>query len=74
MHGNVEEWCFDVYQPNVYAHTTSDPTVTSGSEYRVIRGGAWLNAAQYTRSARRNLLPHYPNVRYNLSIGFRVAR
>ena len=43
MHGNVREWCFDVFDETAYgsrAGTTSDPTVTSGSKYRVLRGGS----------------------------------
>ena len=60
MHGNVYEWCFDVYDESVYgkrsgttSDPTSDPTVTSGSEDRVLRGGSWNYFAWYTRSAYR---------------------
>ena len=73
MHGNVFEWCFDVYDRTVYGQrsgTTSDPTVTSGSESRVLRGGAWNNSTGYTRSASRSSLT--PVFRYS-DFGFRVV-
>jgi len=42
MSGNVLEWCEDVYDEKAYnKHATNNPLVTSGSEYRVIRGGGW---------------------------------
>ena len=56
MHGNVFEWCLDVYDESVYGSrsgTTSDPSVTSGSEYRVLRGGSWNLVAGNPRSAIR---------------------
>ena len=46
MHGNVYEWCEDVYDMKAYASrsgTTIDPKVTSGSENRVLRGGSWAD-------------------------------
>ncbi|MBC7817246.1 MAG: formylglycine-generating enzyme family protein, partial [Planctomycetaceae bacterium] len=59
MHGNVEEWCDDVYDASVYAKrsgTTIDPKVTSNShdsDVRVRRGGYWANFSYDTRSAHR---------------------
>jgi formylglycine-generating enzyme required for sulfatase activity len=74
MHGNVYEWCFDVYDESAYGKrsgTTSDPVSTSGSEYRVLRGGSWDYYAMYSRSAFR--FWNSPVVR-NYYFGFRVVR
>ncbi len=73
MHGNVFEWFFDVYDESVYGKrsgTTSDPTVTSGSEYRVLRGGSWNDLAGGPRTAVRDRLT--PDFRVN-ALGFRVV-
>ncbi|MEK6257167.1 MAG: bifunctional serine/threonine-protein kinase/formylglycine-generating enzyme family protein [Planctomycetota bacterium] len=73
MHGNVWEWCEDVYDAKVYAdraETTIDPLVKNGSEYRVLRGGSWDNSSEDARSAGRN--SGTPEGRSNVS-GFRVV-
>ena len=74
MHGNVHEWCFDVYDEAAFGKrsgTTPDPSVTSGSEDRVMRGGSWHSDARYTRSALR-----YRNSPENRDyyVGFRMVR
>ena len=56
MHGNVFEWCFDMYDESAYksrSGTTVDPLTTTGSEYRVLRGGNWLFPADFARSTFR---------------------
>ncbi len=73
MHGNVWEWCDDVFDAEAYSKrsgTTPDPRVTSGSEDRVLRGGCWLNYAGDTRSADR--LRFTPGNR-DSDYGFRVV-
>ena len=74
MSGQVWEWCDDVYDSAVYASrkgTTKDPRVTSGSEYRVLRGGSWDFDARSARSAVRLwFTPVYRDVNF----GFRVVR
>ncbi|MBM3971743.1 MAG: hypothetical protein FJ302_18060 [Planctomycetes bacterium] len=44
MHGNVFEWCNDVYDSSAYEESdvASDPFTTRGSDYRVLRGGSWF--------------------------------
>jgi formylglycine-generating enzyme required for sulfatase activity len=74
MSGQVWEWCDDVYDSAVYASrkgTTKDPRVTSGSEYRVLRGGSWGINARNARSAYR--FRFAPDNRYSY-VGFRVVR
>ena len=75
MHGNVLEWCGDVYDEKAYAGrtgTTDDPSVdTSTEDRRVLRGGSWYYVARNTRSAGRSW--NAPVDRYYDS-GFRVVR
>lgn len=72
MHGNVGEWCQDVWHAN-YSGAPDDGTAWSrGDAYeeRVIRGGSWVEELSACRStARRGWLGgvHLP------FIGFRVA-
>ena len=55
MHGNVYEWCEDVYAPYPSENGLSvDPKSQSGfSDTRVIRGGCWNHPAKSCRSAFR---------------------
>ncbi len=54
MHGNVAEWCQDVYTPDYYK-TSPDRNPRGpeeGKEY-VLRGGSWKSTADAVRSAYR---------------------
>lgn len=72
MHGNVAEWCQDLYSQNYYGQSPSaDPTgPTTGSD-RVWRGGGWNEIAQVLRSADRSR--YAPDYRTNY-LGFRLVR
>jgi formylglycine-generating enzyme required for sulfatase activity len=57
VHGNVQEWCEDVYDAAFYSRPEAggpDPVSTSGSGGRVHRGGGWLNMALDCRAACRD--------------------
>jgi eukaryotic-like serine/threonine-protein kinase len=72
MHGNVWEWCEDVYHDNYNGAPTDGSAWLSGgdSSVRVLRGGSWRLAGESCRSAVRVRFP--PGVR-SLIIGFRVV-
>jgi len=75
MHGNVLEWCEDLYDADYYRKSPEKdpPGPQQSSEVtpaRVLRGGSWYSPPEYCRSAYRRANP--PDVRLNI-IGFRVA-
>jgi formylglycine-generating enzyme required for sulfatase activity len=72
MHGNVWEWCMDHWHEN-YDGAPTDGTawVTNDKyQYRVLRGGSWIDEPQYCRSAHRNGVAPTNKM---LTIGFRIA-
>lgn len=69
MHGNVGEWCQDWYG-YFWSDSEIDPAGPSRGQFRVFRGGTWLNTAEYCRSAFRGYWT--PELRVPL-IGFRLA-
>jgi formylglycine-generating enzyme required for sulfatase activity/GTPase SAR1 family protein len=69
MHGNVAEWCLDVYVlPSAEALT--DPVGVGTPDARILRGGAWDSIAMRCRSAAyQDFVASFPNK----SVGFRLA-
>jgi formylglycine-generating enzyme required for sulfatase activity len=71
MHGNVWEWCRDIYVKGLPGGT--NPEVAAGASGRVARGGCWFSAAYGCRSAFRGGGGGFlPSNRGNAA-GFRVA-
>ena len=55
MHGNVYEWCADVWGERLGTEPIVDPYHSSSSigANRVVRGGSWINLGRHVRSAYR---------------------
>lgn len=69
--GNVSEWCEDVFHADYPADGTDERAAAGvGGAPRVIRGGSWLDAPDFQRSAKR--IGFLPQGRRDF-IGFRVA-
>ena len=75
MHGNVLEWCEDVWQENLGTESSIDPLQKSSESKagagRVVRGGSWDSFGRYCRSAIRD--GREPGYRGNGFIGFRLS-
>jgi len=70
MHGNVCEWCADLYDRNYYRKSPpTDPPGASFSHHRSIRGGSWEEPASNCRAWYRNM--NDPSDR-NRNLGLRV--
>ena len=73
MQGNVWEWCEDVSKEIFFSTLPAagvDPVRSSGSEFRVARGGSWVDVASDCRSSNR--AGTYPFIRSSRN-GFRAA-
>jgi WD40 repeat protein/formylglycine-generating enzyme required for sulfatase activity len=71
MHGNVREWCADLYDEGYYRKSPRcDPQGPARGSDRVTRGGSWDFGAYYCRSAHRSTA--HPSTRFS-RLGIRVA-
>jgi formylglycine-generating enzyme required for sulfatase activity len=68
-HGNVWQWCQDLYGDYPQKDVV-DPTGPEKGQSRVMRGGSWHDDPQHCRSARRNWPP--PGDRHS-GVGFRLC-
>jgi formylglycine-generating enzyme required for sulfatase activity len=71
MHGNVWEWCWDLFDVYGSESVIQDPVGAGDGFLRVLRGGSFFSLAQSLRSDCRDACR--PNERINVQ-GFRVAR
>ena len=74
MHGNVAEFCQDLFVETAYSADPSiaiDPVSSTGSERRVVRGGSAYDSSGWSRVAARNASA--PLVR-RWTFGFRAIR
>lgn len=67
MHGNIAEWCLDVYGISLLGGI--NPTGPNTGSIRVYRGGGYYSAAKDCRSALRSFFPPKDRSLF----GFRVA-
>ncbi len=75
MLGNVDEWCWDMYDSEYYKVSPStDPNgPTNDVNDRIIRGGTYQNGPDKCKSIQRNSFPG-SNDNYNFNLGFRIVR
>jgi serine/threonine protein kinase len=69
LHGNVWEWCQDVYVQRLPGGL--DPLVEGNSLQRVVRGGCWNAQGRQLRSSQRHR--HTRSLK-SYTIGFRIVR
>ena len=72
VHGNVWEWVEDCWNASYLGAPSDGSAWTSGDcSRRVLRGGSWLDAPRFLRSAHRS---SSSTANRDVNIGFRVAR
>lgn len=72
MHGNVLEWCQDIWQ-NSYTDAPTDGSAwlveTKQKSYRIVRGGSWVNIPKVCRSGSRGkYITEYKNDAFGLRV------
>ncbi|CAN2050608.1 formylglycine-generating enzyme [Candidatus Magnetomoraceae bacterium gMMP-1] len=72
MHGNIWEWCQDIYSSGAYnKHQRFNPIYANSGSNRVIRGGSWYFNPRGVRCANRH---GYSPGDGNDYLGFRLVR
>ncbi|KPA16440.1 Sulphatase-modifying factor domain protein [Candidatus Magnetomorum sp. HK-1] len=72
MHGNVYEWCMDIYHKDAYSkHAEKDPIYMDEGPGYVVRGGSWTHYPRLARSANRDYFLENKAANY---IGLRLVK
>ena len=72
MHGNIHEWCQDVYHDNYNgAPTDGSAWEIDDINQRVYRGGSWCSNPRWSRTALRDRYNSDETV--NVNFGFRLV-
>jgi formylglycine-generating enzyme required for sulfatase activity len=70
MNGNVEEWCWDLYD-SYPSGTLENPKGAVSSTFRLVRGGSWISKISRTNLSFRRYF--YPGLQFDF-YGIRVIR
>ncbi|MFA5785149.1 MAG: formylglycine-generating enzyme family protein [Phycisphaerae bacterium] len=71
MHGNVSEWCQDIFKNDYYKKSpTTNPCNDGLKGSRIVRGGAWCHSPVMLRSAERSKRIQGADRKF---LGFRVV-
>ena len=71
MHGNVYEWCWDMFGSEYYVDGQVNPLGPNSGNERVVRGGAFYTPGGNCRSAKRE--GRDPDTAVGF-VGFRIVR
>ncbi|MHC4557090.1 MAG: formylglycine-generating enzyme family protein [Planctomycetota bacterium] len=73
MHGNVWEWCLDMWHKNYEGAPTDGSAWTESKTFEpIMRGGSFINPQWWLRSA--NHMRNNPGNRFSYNQGFRLVR